>query len=144
MAVTRRSCTRGRYTVRRARGDDLPLLLLARTRARGASLLAARRHFSARAARLRQADRDRLLAALHLLARAAAAQRACFALVHCLLDLRARLLAVSTGQANLLVKARSVVDSFAGDCQRMRGTGVGVHSHPARALSDSRTATERH
>src|SRR5688572_18126877 len=40
------------------------------------------RHLRAFLARFGQADRDRLLAALHLLARASALQRAPFALVH--------------------------------------------------------------
>src|SRR5690349_11773407 len=50
------------------------------------------RHLAAGAPRLGQPDRDRLLAALHLLARAAALQLAALHLVHRLLDLLAGLL----------------------------------------------------
>src|SRR6185369_12162556 len=53
-----------------------------------------RRHFAAGLPRLRQADRDRLLLALHRLAGAAALQRAALALVHRLLDLFRRLVAI--------------------------------------------------
>src|ERR1700716_3042846 len=72
---------------RRAAGRAPGLLLLAR-----GFLLAW--DFRAGAARLRQADRDRLLAAFDLLARAPALQLAALSLVHRPLDLLLRLLAV--------------------------------------------------
>src|SRR5258706_5684033 len=53
-----------------------------------------RRHLAARSPCLGEADGDGLLAALHLLARGAALQRAVLALVHRLLDLLACLLPV--------------------------------------------------
>ena len=66
--------------------------LLGRALLRGALLR--RRHLVAFAARLGQADRDRLLLARHLLAGAAALQRAVLALVHRFVDLVRRLLAI--------------------------------------------------
>src|SRR5262249_11480741 len=52
------------------------------------------RHLAAGPARFGKADRDRLLSALHRLAGAAALQRAPLALVHRLLDLFRRLVAI--------------------------------------------------
>src|SRR5262249_13062233 len=66
------------------------------------------RHFPAGATRFRQADGDRLLAALHFAPRAAAAQRSSFALVHCALHFALSLLPVSGHDWNLLPPARSV------------------------------------
>src|SRR6185437_317450 len=76
-----------RSSLRLRISDVMGLLLLA------AGFLA--RHFRAGAARLGQADGDRLLAALHLAPGAAAAQRSLLALVHRALDFALGFLAVA-------------------------------------------------
>src|SRR5947208_11915969 len=88
-------------SARSVRGSTRASLLLL-----GAALLRRRlllRHFRAGAPRLGEADGDGLLAALDLLARASALQRAAFPLVHRLFDLLRRFLAVLRRHAcNLL------------------------------------------
>src|SRR5258708_26114342 len=76
------------------------------------------RHLGARLARLGEADRDRLLAALHRLAGAAALQRAVLALVHRAFHLALRFLSI-TGHEGLL--AYCVSDPTSGAASRFAG-----------------------
>src|SRR5207253_398395 len=76
------------------------------------------RHLGAGLARLGQADRDRLLAALHRLAGAAALQRAVLALVHRAFHLALRFLSI-TGHEGLL--AYCVSDPTSGAASRFAG-----------------------
>src|SRR5262245_13176002 len=83
-----RALARVHVTRRRPRGPTLRRrgrLFLAASGRLPATTLLLPRHLRAGSAGFGQADRDRLLAARHLLARAAAAQRAGFALLHHLL-----------------------------------------------------------
>src|SRR6185312_1359196 len=101
-----------------------------------------RRHLRAGTPRFGETDRDRLLAALHLLVRAAALELALLALVHHLPDLRLRLLPVLRHVVPPLRQGRCFAMSRP-PCSHVRGQSGGPMTAKPMLPGDRRRAYRR-